>query len=162
MSTILRAEGVKKSYSVDRRKQEVLKGIELEIEKGDFTVIMGSSGAGKSTLLYALSGMDNIDSGKIIFVGEEIENYSPDKMAVFRREHCGFVFQQNNLLDSMSILDNVAAAGMLCTKSKREVLEKAARLFEKGQYFKGDTKEVSGSGIRRRGSEGRYSACAYK
>lgn len=82
----------KKAYSIDHRQQEVLKGIHLEIQKGDFTVIMGSSGAGKSTLLYALSGMDYISSGKIIFNGEEIENFSPDKMAVFRREHCGFVF----------------------------------------------------------------------
>ena len=76
MSTILKAVDIKKAYSIDHRQQEVLKGIHLEIQKGDFTVIMGSSGAGKSTLLYALSGMDYISSGKIIFNGEEIENFS--------------------------------------------------------------------------------------
>lgn len=155
MSTILKAIDVKKSYTVDCRRQEVLKGIGLEIEKGDFTVIMGSSGAGKSTLLYALSGMDHINSGKIIFCGEEIESYSPDKMAVFRRKHCGFVFQQNNLLDSMSILDNVAAAGMLCTKSKKKVLEKAAGLFEKVNLSKEIQKkfpgQVSGGEAQRAG-----------
>ena len=72
MSTILKAVDIKKAYSIDHRQQEVLKGIHLEIQKGDFTVIMGSSGAGKSTLLYALSGMDYISSGKS-FSWEEIE-----------------------------------------------------------------------------------------
>ena len=113
MSTILKAINVKKSYAVDSRTQEVLKGVDFQIEKGDFAVIMGSSGAGKSTLLYALSGMDNIDSGKIVFGDQSIENYSADKMSVFRRKHCGFVFQQNNLLDNMSILDNVAYLEMV-------------------------------------------------
>ena len=155
MSTILKAVDIKKAYSIDHRQQEVLKGIHLEIQKGDFTVIMGSSGAGKSTLLYALSGMDYISSGKIIFNGEEIENFSPDKMAVFRREHCGFVFQQNNLLDGMSILDNVVAAGMLCNKSKKKVLEKAAGMFEKVNLSKEIQKkfpgQVSGGEAQRAG-----------
>lgn len=94
MSTILKAVDIKKAYSIDHRQQEVLKGIHLEIQKGDFTVIMGSSGAGKSTLLYALSGMDYISSGKIIFNGEEIENFSPDKMAVFGENTADLYFSK--------------------------------------------------------------------
>ncbi|MBR1431997.1 ABC transporter ATP-binding protein [Ruminococcus sp.] len=155
MSTILKAINVKKSYAVDSRTQEVLKGVDFQIEKGDFAVIMGSSGAGKSTLLYALSGMDNIDSGKIVFGDQSIENYSADKMSVFRRKHCGFVFQQNNLLDNMSILDNVAAAGMLCTSSKKEVLSKAEKLFEKVNISKEIQKkfpsQISGGEAQRAG-----------
>lgn len=129
MSTILKADNIQKAYSTGKNSQNVLNGINAEIEQGDFTVIMGASGAGKSTLLYVLSGMDYADSGKIIFNGEEIENYSADKMSVFRRKHCGFVFQHHNLLDSMNLMDNVVSVGLLCTKSKKTAVEKAQRLF---------------------------------
>ena len=72
----------------------------LEIQKGDFTVIMGNSGSGKSTLLYALSGMDRPTLGSIAYQGEEISHYTNDQLAVFRRNHCGFVFQQNYLVSA--------------------------------------------------------------
>jgi putative ABC transport system ATP-binding protein len=93
--------------------------MDLEIYEGGFTVIMGPSGAGKSTLLYALSGMDKPTLGEINFSGQEINKLSNDKLAVFRRDNCGFVFQQICLLDNMSVLDNVLACGYLALNSGR-------------------------------------------
>lgn len=109
--------------------QHVLKNIDLELYKGDFTVIMGASGAGKSTLLYALSGMDTPSLGRITFGNEVISDLSSDGLALFRKKHCGFVFQQIYLIDSMSIIDNVLAAGLLVSKDKKAVAARAKELF---------------------------------
>lgn len=109
--------------------QHVLKNIDLELYKGDFTVIMGASGAGKSTLLYALSGMDTPSLGKITFGDEVISDLDSDGLALFRKKHCGFVFQQIYLIDSMSIIDNVLAAGLLVSKDKKAVTARAKELF---------------------------------
>lgn len=101
----------------------------LEIQKGDFTVIMGNSGSGKSTLLYALSGMDRPTLGSIAYQGEEISHYTNDQLAVFRRNHCGFVFQQNYLNDTMSVLDNVMVAGLLVQKDRKALASRAKELL---------------------------------
>jgi putative ABC transport system ATP-binding protein len=128
---IIRTEKLSKSFSVGGRQQHVIKNLDLEIYKGDFTVIMGSSGAGKSTLLYTLSGMDKPSLGKITYCGEDITDMSDDKLAVFRRKHCGFVFQQIHLVDSMSIMDNAVSTGMLTGQKQKELKKKALGLFEK-------------------------------
>lgn len=91
---LLKTEKLSKAFSNGGSMQHVLKNIDLELYKGDFTVIMGASGAGKSTLLYALSGMDTPTLGTITFGERTISELSQDGLAVFRREHCGFVFQQ--------------------------------------------------------------------
>lgn len=126
---LLETEGLSKSFSSGGALQHVLKNIDLKLYKGDFTVIMGASGAGKSTLLYALSGMDTPSLGKITFGEEVISDYSSDELAVFRRRSCGFVFQQVYLIDGMSVLDNVLAAGLLVNRDRKEVLERAKELF---------------------------------
>ncbi|MCI9415122.1 MAG: ABC transporter ATP-binding protein [Clostridiales bacterium] len=118
-----------KTFSSGGVQQHVLRNLDVEIRQGDFTVIMGSSGAGKSTLLYALSGMDKPTLGTVTFAGEEISRYSNDQLAVFRRRHCGFVFQQIYLMDSMSVLDNVLAAGQLVSKDRKALLRRARELF---------------------------------
>lgn len=107
-----------KTFSHKGTQQHVLKNLDLTIRRGGFTVIMGPSGAGKSTLLYALSGMDKPSLGSVVFDGEDLTELSQDKLAVFRRTHCGFVFQQINLLDSMSLTDNAMAPGLLVGKRK--------------------------------------------
>ena len=127
---LLKAEKLSKSFSNGGAMQHVLKNIDLELHQGDFTVIMGASGAGKSTLLYALSGMDTPTLGKITFGDRVISDLSQDGLAVFRREHCGFVFQQIYLIDSMSVMDNVLAAGMLVNKDKTALTARAKKLFE--------------------------------
>ncbi|HBU11970.1 MAG TPA: ABC transporter ATP-binding protein [Clostridiales bacterium] len=128
-NAILTTNKLCKTFSSGGLQQHVLKNLDLEIYEGDFTVIMGPSGAGKSTLLYALSGMDKPTLGEIHFSGREISNLSNDKLAVFRRDNCGFVFQQMYLLDNMSVLDNILACGLLVNKNKKAVAQKSKDLL---------------------------------
>lgn len=127
---LLKTEGLSKSFSTGGVLQHVLKNIDLELYQGDFTVIMGASGAGKSTLLYALSGMDTPSLGRITFGDRVISGLSTDGLAVFRREHCGFVFQQIYLIDGMSVMDNVLAAGLLVSRDKKALVRRAEELFQ--------------------------------
>ncbi|MGF7049652.1 putative ABC transport system ATP-binding protein [Paenibacillus sp. DS2015] len=90
---------------------------------------MGSSGSGKSTLLYALSGMDKPSLGEIHFEKRNISKLNNDQLAIFRRNNCGFVFQQVYLLDNMSVLDNALASGLLVSKNKRDIVAKAKQLL---------------------------------
>lgn len=128
---IIKTDKLSKSFSVDGKQQHVIRNLDMEIYKGDFTVIMGSSGAGKSTLLYALSGMDKPTLGTIEYAGEEITGMSEDKLAVFRRRHCGFIFQQIHLVDSMSIMDNAISTGMLTGQKQKILKNKAMELFNR-------------------------------
>jgi len=129
--TILTTDKLCKIFSNGGQQQHVLKNLDLEIYDGDFTVIMGPSGAGKSTLLYALSGMDKPTFGTVSFSGKDISSLSNDKLAIFRRDNCGFVFQQTYLLDNMSIMDNVMACGLLVSKNRKDIAEKAKTLLER-------------------------------
>ena len=127
---LLETEKLSKSFSNGGTMQHVLKNIDLQLYKGDYTVIMGASGAGKSTLLYALSGMDTPSLGTITFRDEVISDLNSDELAVFRRNHCGFVFQQIYLIDGMSVMDNVLSAGLLINKDKKALIERARELFK--------------------------------
>ncbi len=127
--TLLETEKLSKSFSNGGAMQHVLKNIDLQLYRGDFTVIMGASGAGKSTLLYALSGMDTPTLGKITFGDRVISDLSQDGLAIFRRDHCGFVFQQIYLIDAMSVMDNVLAAGLLVNKDRKALVRRAEGLF---------------------------------
>lgn len=127
---VLKTENLSKSFSSGGALQHVLKNIDLKLYQGDFTVIMGASGAGKSTLLYALSGMDTPSLGKITFGNQVISDLSQDELAIFRRRHCGFVFQQIYLIDGMSVMDNVLAAGLLVNKDRKALVKRAEMLFE--------------------------------
>ena len=128
---IVSTEKLSKSFSVGGKQQHVIKNLDMEIYKGDFTVIMGASGAGKSTLLYTLSGMDKPTLGKITYCGRDITGMTDDQLAVFRRKHCGFVFQQIHLVDSMSLMDNAISTGMLTGQKQKTLKQKAMLLFEK-------------------------------
>ena len=128
-TTILKATDLCKTFSNESVQQHVLKNLNLEIRKGDFTVIMGDSGAGKSTLLYSLSGMDHPSLGSILYGDEEISGYNNDKLALFRRKHCGFIFQQNYLNDTMSVLDNIIVSGLLKSRNRKEIAERAKMLL---------------------------------
>lgn len=129
MEAILTAKDLCKTFSNESVQQHVLKNLNLIIRRGDFTVIMGNSGSGKSTLLYALSGMDKPTLGTISYQGEEISNYTNDQLAIFRRNHCGFVFQQNYLNDTMSVLDNVMISGLLLQKDRKRLAQNAKKLL---------------------------------
>lgn len=130
MKNIIETKKLCKTFSTGGVQQHILKNVDLEICEGDFTVIMGASGAGKSTLLYALSGMDKPTLGSVDWDGTDITKLNADELALFRRSHCGFVFQQVYLVDSMSVMDNVLAAGLLTNKNRKEVAEKARQLLQ--------------------------------
>ena len=149
---VLEAKDLSKTFSNESVQQHVLKNLNLSIYKGDFTVVMGNSGSGKSTLLYALSGMDRPSLGTITYFvdennkkirpkngeGIEISKFSNDKLALFRRNHAGFVFQQNYLNDSMSALDNVMVSGLLRSKDRRALAVKAKDLLERVEIGSSD------------------------
>lgn len=128
---IIKTDKLCKTFSNNGNMRHILKNISIDIYDGDFTIIMGPSGAGKSTLLYALSGMDRPTLGKIIFTDKEITKMSVDGLAMFRRNNCGFVFQQNYLIDSMSVLDNILVSGLLVNKNKKELSKKAQNILNK-------------------------------
>lgn len=127
--TVISAKHLKKSFGKDENVQTIYADLNIDIYKGDFTVIMGSSGAGKSTLMYSLSGMDKPDSGQIDFDGTDITSLNSDRLAVFRRRECGFVFQQIYLIDKMSLMDNVITAGVLTSRNKEDIKTRAKQLF---------------------------------
>ncbi len=153
---ILTAKDLSKTFSNETIQQHVLRNLNLSIYKGDFTVIMGNSGSGKSTLLYSLSGMDRPTLGSITYYvenpgkafqktpdgkGIEISGFSNDKLALFRRDYAGFVFQQNYLNDTMSALDNVMVSGLLKNRDRRALAIRARRLLERVEISDTDSKK---------------------
>ncbi len=150
--TILSAKDLSKTFSNESVQQHVLKNLNLDVYKGDFTVVMGNSGSGKSTLLYALSGMDRPTLGSITYFvddikkdkkestgdGIEISKFNNDKLALFRRNHAGFVFQQNYLNDTMSALDNVMVSGLLRTRDRKALAAKSKELLSKVEIEEND------------------------
>ena len=137
-NSILKTDKLCKSFSNGGVQQHVIKNLDLEIMKGDFTVIMGSSGSGKSTLLYALSGMDKPSMGKVIFDGTEIQGFSNDELAVFRRGNCGFVFQSVYLIENQTVLDNVLTGALIVQKNSPELVKKAKDLLKKVGLLEND------------------------
>ena len=131
MNAILRTEKLSKTFSNEGMQQHVIKNLDLEIIEKDFTIIMGSSGSGKSTLLYALSGMDKPSLGKVYFGDEDISEYSNDKLAMFRRRHCGFVCQSIYLLENMNVFDNIMTGALVVQKNSPELIERVKTLLSK-------------------------------
>jgi putative ABC transport system ATP-binding protein len=131
VSSILRTDKLCKSFSNSGRQQHVIRNLDLEIMENDFTIIMGASGSGKSTLLYALSGMDKPTLGKVYFGDEEIQDYTNDELAVFRRSNCGFVFQSVHLLENQTVLDNVLTGALVVQKNSPQLIQKAKDLLKR-------------------------------
>ena len=150
---ILRAVDLSKNYCSGDVVTNVLRDINISFQPESFTVIMGPSGSGKSTLMHILSGMDKPASGQVCFCGEMISTYSNNRLAIFRRTNCGFVFQQIFLLDHLSLLDNVIVCGLLRSKNKADVLQRAKLLFEKvgvnAATYKKFPNQVSGGEAQR-------------
>ena len=130
MKHIIKTNKLCKSFSSGGAQAHVIKNMDLEIEAGAFTVIMGASGSGKSTLLYAISGMDKPTLGEVWWGKENIAGYSNDELSVFRRKNCGFVFQQMHLMENMSVMDNILTGGLLLTRDKRALQNRAASLLK--------------------------------
>ena len=103
----LEVKNVKKSYGQDGSYIQVLKGVNTGVEKGQMCVIQGTSGSGKSTLLNCIGGLDNMDSGSVKVDGNEIFGLSPKKLADYRRESLGFIFQFYNLVPNLTVKENI-------------------------------------------------------
>lgn len=107
-------KNVKKIYRMGEVDIEALSGVNFEIEKGEFVVIAGASGAGKSTILNILGGMDCATSGEIIVDGSRISGYSSRQLTAYRRHDIGFVFQFYNLVQNLTVVENVELATQIC------------------------------------------------
>ncbi len=124
---ILEAKDIKKSYGNRFNRTEVLKGIDVNIEKGEFVSIMGASGSGKTTLLNVLSSIDRVSSGHIQIEGADITQMKDKQLAHFRKNDLGFIFQEYNLLDTLTVKENI----LLPLSIRNMKKEEADRQFER-------------------------------
>ena len=112
----LEIKQIKKSFGAGDSRVEVLKGIDLEIERGEFCVLLGPSGSGKSTLLNIIGGIDGADSGSITIDGERIEDMTEKKLSLYRRKHLGYIFQMYNLIPNLTVRENIEVGAYLSDK----------------------------------------------
>lgn len=120
-----------KSYRESGTRHEIFRGVNLQVMKGEFVVLLGRSGSGKSTLLNLLSGIDQPDSGQVVINGTAIDGLSEHDRTLFRRHHIGFVFQAYNLIPTLTVAENLQLPLELVHCPRREQLEKVDDLLEK-------------------------------
>ncbi|MYL64440.1 ATP-binding cassette domain-containing protein [Bacillus hwajinpoensis] len=120
MTNVLEASKIQKSYGNKFMKQDVLMGIDVSIERGEFISIMGASGSGKTTLLNVLSSIDRVSGGSIKIEGQEMTKQKEKQLAEFRKRHLGFIFQEYNLLDTLTVKENVLLPLSIAKVSKKE------------------------------------------
>ena len=125
MEQFVKLENVKKIYKMGEVEIAAANGINFEIKKGEFAVVVGASGAGKTTVLNILGGMDSATSGNVYVDGENIASYSSKQLTKYRRDDIGFVFQFYNLVPNLTALENVELALQICKDSldAKQVLE---------------------------------------
>ncbi len=132
MTNILEASEMTKTVELGKGNEiQILKDINLTIEKGEFVSVMGPSGSGKSTLLYNISGMDRISSGSVRFKGREISSLKEEELAKIRLKKMGFIFQDINLLKNLSLIDNIMFHALVAKGAdKNAIIQKAKKLME--------------------------------
>jgi putative ABC transport system ATP-binding protein len=131
MQPIIDVQNVSKSFQLAAATVEVLKNVNLRVEKGEFISIMGPSGSGKSTLLYLMGGLDRVTQGCIRVNGVEIEKLNDEAESRMRRNDIGFVFQAYNLIDNLTLEENIVLPALLEHKDRAAVQRKAAELMER-------------------------------
>src|SRR6266516_2781777 len=122
----LEVRGVRKTFEAENAPVRALRGVDLTVPQGEFIAVMGPSGCGKSTLLNLVAGLDVPDEGEITVAGDQVTGRSEDELARMRRRHIGLVFQFFNLLEGMTVLENVALAAVIAGR-KRKMAETRAR-----------------------------------
>ena len=131
---MITAENITKSYGSGEAANQVLKGISVTINDGDYVVILGASGSGKSTFLNVVSGLEKADSGSVKYDGKDITRLSDKQLTKFRKDNIGFIFQQYYLLPNMTVEKNVKmGADLAGRKDYREIIEAVGL----GAYGKG-------------------------
>ncbi len=127
---MLSAKNLIKCYHQGERKIEILKGLNLEVQSGQSIAILGQSGSGKSTFLSTMSGIDEVDSGDIIFNGKNLTSLNEDEMTQFRGKHMGIIFQQFHLLAHLSAQENVALPLEIQGEATQKAMIRAAELLD--------------------------------
>lgn len=133
MPKALEIEGLRKTFAAEDDEQvpvRALRGVDLTFEDGEFVAVMGPSGCGKSTLLNLVAGLETPTDGEIRIAGEPIASLSEDELAVMRRRHIGIVFQFFNLLEGMSVLENVALPAVVAGSSRKQAETRARDLLD--------------------------------
>jgi len=151
---MLKAVNIKKNFDLDKTKLQILKGIDINIQVGEFVTIMGKSGSGKSTLLNILSTLDTPSEGEVYFEDVKIDNLSDDDSSKLRRESFGFVFQLPKMVKNLSILDNILLPSLQYKKDRKSATQAATNLMQKiGIENIADKKisQVSGGQLQRAG-----------
>ncbi|MGN0143022.1 MAG: ABC transporter ATP-binding protein [Roseburia sp.] len=146
-----------KTYVINKRQNNVLRNVNLEIKEGEMVAVMGPSGSGKSTLLYAVSGMDEPTAGKVSFFGRDISSLSSSEMSDVRLDEMGFIFQQMYMLKNLSIYDNIILPAYQSKQNKgrekrAEINRRAKELMKKlgiSEIAENDINEVSGGQLQR-------------
>ena len=147
VAPLITARDLHKSYPVGKRTLEVLRGIDLEVVRGEFLALRGASGAGKSTLLHLLGGLDLPNAGEIRFDGKDLRALSSGALAQWRNRRVGFIFQAYHLLPELSALENVALPARLARIAPEEAARRATALLERvglGQRLEHRPYELSG------------------
>ena len=153
----LKVSNLCKTYIVNKRQNNVLRNVNLEIKSGEMVAVMGPSGSGKTTLLYTVSGMDEASAGKVDFFGKELTNLKANEMSDLRLQEMGFVFQQMYMLKNLSIYDNIILPAYQAshdhkTSSRHEIKERANMLMQKlgiNDVADNAVTEVSGGQLQR-------------
>lgn len=152
----LRVSNLCKTYIVNKRQNNVLRNVNLEIKAGEMVAIMGPSGSGKTTLLYTVSGMDEATAGKVNFFGKELTDLSANEMSDLRLKEMGFVFQQMYMLKNLSIYDNIILSAYEANhkgkKERNQIQEHAKVLMQKlgiSDVSDNGVTEVSGGQLQR-------------
>ena len=126
---LIELRGLKKTYKEGSVSTEALRGIDLDVKKGEYLGIVGKSGAGKTTLLNMIAGLDDVTEGEVTVGGERVDKMNETKKAVWRGKNVGFIFQSFQLLPGLSLLDNVMLPMDFCGKYNRHSADKAAELL---------------------------------
>jgi ABC-type lipoprotein export system ATPase subunit len=126
---LLSARGLKKTYTMGKRSLEVLRGVDVEIARGDFVALRGASGTGKSTLLHLLGGLDTPNAGEIFFDGQNVSHFSDSELTHFRNRRVGFVFQAYHLLPELTAIENVCLPARVARTSVGAAVVRARQLL---------------------------------
>jgi putative ABC transport system ATP-binding protein len=130
MNPIIEVRGLRKTYTQGDHVVNALSGVDLTIQAGQFTSIMGPSGSGKSTMLHLMGGLDRPSAGQVLIGGQAIQTLSDDSLSEFRRRKLGFIFQFFNLLPTLTAVENVALPLLLDGKPMSKIQDKAAALLD--------------------------------